>query len=475
MKKFYQSISCLTVAGVMALAPSLSACAMTQDESVYVKLQPDGNTKEISVVEHLINDLKEQQLFDQSILENIENLNGFETFSSNGEKVTWNANGEDIYYRGDSKKELPIKLDISYKLDGAEKPIDEILGKSGNVEIELKYTNLSKVGEMYTPFVAAMATTLNEDQVSNVTVTNGKATSNGRTIAVAGVATPGLYESIGLDELRTADTVIINFDTENFELNDIYTIVTPKLLDSADLQTFSELDELYTKSNQLSDSSKQLAKGTADLQNGIGKLRASIAELKSKLASTNTQSLIDDATKSQIKTQAGQAAATEMEAKRTALIAMTTQQLKQNTNLVGALQAVGAPVDDVLNQLAASSFELAKQTAITTAENTASNLADNITSAVASKISRTIIDASDLLLAGTDQLVAAAGKLNDGMSKFDREGIQALNNFVNGKVKVTANKIEQLIKLADEYNNYAGISPEAGGTTKFIMMVEGQK
>ena len=479
MKKIYQSGICLALAGTMALMPSVSAYAMMQDESVYVKLQANGEAKDISVIEHLINDLKESQLFDQSTLQGIENLNGFETFSADGENIKWEANGKDIYYRGTSQKELPIKLEITYKLDGEEKSIDEVLGKNGHIEIQLKYTNLSKVGSMYTPFVAAVATTLNEDKVSNVKVTNGKATSNGRTIAVAGVAAPGLYESLGLAELETADTVTISFDTNKFELGDIYTIVTPKLLESADLQAFSELDDLYTKTNQLSASSKQLVSGTAQLESGIKELRSSVAKLKAQLGgaagAAGAESLIDEVTLGQIKAQAGQAAAAEMEAKKATMVAMIMQQLQQNTSLVGALQAAGAPGEAVLRQLAESSFELAKQTAITTAEATASNLTNTLATAIQSSVSQTLVSIPDLLLAGIDQLVAGASELSAGMAQFDREGIQTLTNFVNDKVKVTTNKIKQLVALAEDYNNYAGIAPEVEGTTKFIMMVEGRK
>lgn len=48
------------------------------------------------------------------------------------------------------------------------------------------------------------------------------------------MATPGLYESLGIDELRGSDTVTISFETSKFELGDIYSIATPKIIDSAD-------------------------------------------------------------------------------------------------------------------------------------------------------------------------------------------------------------------------------------------------
>ena len=37
------------------------------------------------------------KLYDNSALQNIENVKGDETFTQNGEMLTWNAAGNDIY------------------------------------------------------------------------------------------------------------------------------------------------------------------------------------------------------------------------------------------------------------------------------------------------------------------------------------------------------------------------------------------
>ena len=107
-----KSSICLATAGALALTP-LPTFALSQDETVYVKLQANGEVRTISVTEHLVNDLKNNELFDKSILTNVENLNGFEGFVVDGENVKWDAQGKDIYYRGESTKELPVKLEVS--------------------------------------------------------------------------------------------------------------------------------------------------------------------------------------------------------------------------------------------------------------------------------------------------------------------------------------------------------------------------
>ena len=41
-------------------------------------------------------------------LKDIENVKGDETFTQSGNKVTWQADGNDIFYQGTSESELPV-------------------------------------------------------------------------------------------------------------------------------------------------------------------------------------------------------------------------------------------------------------------------------------------------------------------------------------------------------------------------------
>lgn len=495
MKKFNRNLFALFTAGVVATVPSYASYAYSQDETVYVKLQSTGEVQNISVTEHLINDDKKQELIDHSFLKDIENLNGFETFTIENNSVKWNAAGKDIYYSGTTDQKLPIELNISYRLDGVEKTLDDIIGKSGKVEIRLYYKNLSKVGNLYTPFVAAVATTLDESKVSNVHVTNGKATSNGRTIAIAAVAAPGLYESLGLDELKNSDEVVISFETEKFELGEIYTIITPKILDSADLSTFSELDDLYAKVGLLSQSSNKLVKGTQNLKLGIDELRAAVLAAKQQV--TVPEMMLGEETISRIANAAASAAAQQVEAQRATISAGVKQQVEGNEILMNALKLQAAAmcqaqagmvcpeanVNSILTQLVEAtesamienSMILARTTAQQTAATTAREVALQISSAVQSEVGPALSGALDMMIGGINQLAKGANDLSAGMAQFDREGIQPLTNFVNGKVRVTTTRLNQLTKLADDYNNYAGLADDVQGTTKFIMMVEGRK
>ena len=497
MKKVIKSSICLATAGALALTP-LPTFALSQDETVYAKLQANGEVRTISVTEHLVNDLKDNELFDKSILTNVENLNGFEGFVADGENVKWDAQGKDIYYRGEATKDLPVKLEVSYYLDGEEKSLDQMLGRSGKVEIRLKYTNLSKVGNVWTPFVAMVATTLDESKVSDVEVTNGKAISNGRSVAVTAVAAPGLYESLGLEELRGTDEVALTYETEKFELGDIYTIVTPKLLDSEDLKVFAELDSLSAKSNQLAQSSGQLVTGANSLRDGIKELQAVLTQISKGLSGQTGELTLGQTEIAQITQKVQAAAEAKVQAQSATIRAGIKQQLAGNNVLKDALQleaeklcsaqiggatCPASAVAEVAAKLSAeleeqlfqSSYQLALTTAKQTAAATAEGVVGQMIQAVGNGMGDALMSGLNTMLAGVNKLAKGAEDLSAGMAKFDREGIQPLNIFVNGKVKVTSNKVKQLTKLADEYNNYAGIAEGAEGTTKFVLMIEGRK
>ena len=235
---------------------------------------------------------------DYSDLKGIINLNGSETFTSNNTSLTWNALGNDIYYQGKYESELPIKMNITYKLDGNDMNIDDMIGKSGKVEITIKYTNTDKHivnvnGKnelLYTPFVVTMGTTISNKN-TNIEVSNGKIVSNGTSSVIVGISTPGLYESLGLSELKNMDTITITYDTTCFELNTIYSMVTPKLITSTDLSAFDKLNSLYSKVNELQSNMNLIDESTTKVKEGSNLLKTKLGDSINGLSNNNTNAL----------------------------------------------------------------------------------------------------------------------------------------------------------------------------------------
>jgi len=77
---------------------TINTSSSGKDETVYVFAGADGSTNKIIVSDWLKNPDGESSLKDFSELKNIENVKGDETFSLSGKEVTWNADGNDIYY-----------------------------------------------------------------------------------------------------------------------------------------------------------------------------------------------------------------------------------------------------------------------------------------------------------------------------------------------------------------------------------------
>lgn len=280
------------------------------------------------------------------------------------------------------------------------------------------------------------------------------------------------------------------------ELSEIYSIVTPKLLDSDSLKTFTELDQLYGDMNTLSSSSKQLVSGAESLMNGTNELKSGVNSAKQKLQTLNIS--IDAGTMSAIKTTASNTASASVEAQRPTVAAGVKQQVESNSILMNALNLQAAemcsasiggatcPAENIAavqaqlvagveSSMTESSLQMMKQTAIQTATATAEKVATEVAATAQQKVKPMITEALGSMQSGANQLASGAATLSAGMTKFDREGIQPLSNFINGKVKVTASTIERLLELADEYDNYAGKPANITGTTKFVMMISGQK
>lgn len=257
--------------------------AYTKDETVYSKLDSTGSSYNTIVTSHIENTDKNSTIKDISDLLNIENTNGDEKFNQDGNSLVWETNkGGDIYYKGESNKELPVDCKIRYELDGKEIEAKELAGKSGTVKITLEYTNKDehivningKNVKMYTPFVAVAGTVVENDKNSNIEVSNGKIINDGTKSIIMGVAMPGLQESLGVSKstLDIPDSIEITMDATDFESSNIMTFVTPKIFEESDLSAFEKLDELYEKVDTIESSMNQIQDGANTLKDGANKL-----------------------------------------------------------------------------------------------------------------------------------------------------------------------------------------------------------
>lgn len=252
--------------------------AFTKDETVYSKTKSDGTVYNTIVNSHIKNEEQIQIINDMSDLLNIKNVHGDENFEQNDNNLIWNAAGSDIYYQGDSQKDLPIDCEITYELDGEKISAEDIVGKSGKVKITLNYINKDahtvningKKETLYTPFTVVCGTIINNENNRNIQISTGKVVDNGNKTIVLGICLPGLQDSLNLskNELEIPGKVEISMEATDFELNNIITYVTPKIIEEDDLKFLDDIDKIYGKVNTLQDASQKLEDGANTLKDG---------------------------------------------------------------------------------------------------------------------------------------------------------------------------------------------------------------
>lgn len=272
-----------------------------KDESVYLISDANGKVYNTIVSDHLTNKDKADTLEDQSNLKDIKNVKGDEEFTQDGDKLTWKAGGNDIYYQGTTDEEAPVSQKVTYYLDGEEIAPEDLAGKSGKVTIHFDYTNNSsyketingKEVEVKVPFAAVTAMVL-DDSFTNVEVKNGKVQSNGDNNIIIGYALPGIKESLNvedsdfIDDLELPEDFEVTADVKDFKLDTAMTIVmNAGSMVSMEKGDSSSLDDMI---DELSDASTQLKDGSSDLAKGIDTLQSSLADYASGMSELYSKS-----------------------------------------------------------------------------------------------------------------------------------------------------------------------------------------
>lgn len=266
-----------------------------KDETVYVFSAADGEVTKILVNEHLKNKDGAGELKDVSDLKDITNMKGYEEYIQEGDKLTWKAEGNDIYYQGTTDKKLPVSVKVTYYLDGKEIAPEELAGKSGKVTIRYDYSNDAVVSkeidgkktDIKVPFVAVTGMVLNPS-FKNVSVTNGKAIEEGESDIVIGYALPGLAESLALEseDIEVPDYFEVTADVTDFKMEMTVTMIANGSgVTMGGKLDFGQLDELITA---ISGAGSDLSEGAEQVSGGAGTISEKMGELNTGIGTLNT-------------------------------------------------------------------------------------------------------------------------------------------------------------------------------------------
>lgn len=518
-------VVCLLIG--LTLLP-LNTYALTKNETVYTILNSDGSVNKTTVNESILNKKNVKEINDYTVLDNIINLSSGSEYSKNGKNLTWSLNDSNILYKGTTNKSLPISVKVTYKLNGEKKELKDILGKSGNVEIIIDYTNLDKhtvnvngtKTTMYTPFVVVTGTYIDNKNNSDIKVTNGKTYETAGKTFVSMISTPGLIESLGGS--KELNEVKISYKTTKFELNSIYSVVMPKIVDKSILSNFDKLDPIYSKFSELQtnmdlivSSSKELRDGTSllknTLNNSIGNLTTENLLTKEKkdlisssavdgVNKTFTEEYVNNLSESVWKeVEASMANGDDvLEAKVKDILVnyltevgllrdyvncetgkavvsmggeMTSEQQRSCALVLAdkALPYFKTLTNEVSSYVAEKvsksvSASVSKNVALETAKSVSVNVSTSVTNQLLTETKKSLNE----LYLGITKIDDGMNALYNGLDKYNKEGINTLSNALNN-AKTMEEKIKTLVNLGSEYDSFAGSNIDSD--TKFIMVI----
>lgn len=270
-----------------------------KDETVYVNLDPEGAPIEKTSSIRLHSDSPLGKIKDKTSLKDVVNVKGDEVPEINGDTMEWETENSDIFYQGNSDKELPLEIKVSYSLDGKSVDPKSIIGESGEIKIDVSVKNKDsqviklengKEKNVYTPFSSIVAVNLPIDKFINVKVNSGKVVSDGNNQVVTYIALPGLKESLDLDKniIDIPEYLSITADVVDFEMSSIIVTATSELPEVDDFESAGDFDELIDGIDKIVDASEKLSEATGKLLEGQLSLSDGIEQFTTGINKVNT-------------------------------------------------------------------------------------------------------------------------------------------------------------------------------------------
>lgn len=263
---------------------------LSKDETVYVLCGSDGSISKIIVSDWLKNGSQESTIQDKTNLSDIEVTKGETNYQLDNNKMTvWDANGGDVYYQGTSIEKLPVDMKVTYELDGKNISTQDLEGKSGKVKINYQFTNntyqMVDVNgvqtKIYVPFTMLTGLMLDNQQFSNIKVSNGKIVNLGDSSIVMGFALPGMQENLNISDtdLELPTNIEIEADVKEFSFGSTMTLATNELFNELDLSNVENETDLMQSMSALTDGMAQLLDGSSQLYENLGLLLEKSDEL----------------------------------------------------------------------------------------------------------------------------------------------------------------------------------------------------
>lgn len=277
----------------VAFASSEGNAPIEKSDEILIQTDASGNVTAKKAQVTITGANSTDPIKDKTILTDIRNVNGDETFTQQADgTIIWENAGKDIKYTGTLNAELPFSMKVTYYLNDQEINPEDLMGKTGKVKIIYSFenhmfTDVDVDGETYhtcIPFMAVTSFSLPMDCFSNVESLDGGLVVEefGNQYYILGVATPGENEALnlrimGLDKyVRFPESFGFIADVTNFQMPSVITCVTTHVTDKLDFSKIKtpedmndKIEELVAATEQLVDGSDKLSDGTSLLSDGV--------------------------------------------------------------------------------------------------------------------------------------------------------------------------------------------------------------
>ena len=218
---------------------------VAKTETVYVNLDNSGNCVKTIVSDWLHTIKAGVYIDDVTNLSEIENVKDDSYPEVNGQNLRWHMNTTDLYYQGVSDAKLPLDFEIKYYLNGIETPVEDVVGKSGTVKVEITIHNTDEYTVsvngtdtvMYNPLLVVGGVVLSESKFQNISVENGRAVGDGSKQYAIFSGFPGISDSLGISSaaiqdggettVNFSDTFSITAEATDFELGNLMFAAVP--------------------------------------------------------------------------------------------------------------------------------------------------------------------------------------------------------------------------------------------------------
>ena len=178
---------------IMVLGCTGALAGNMKHERVYVVAGADGTVESITDSIRLENAEKRNELSDRTMLSGIQNVNGDETFTLEGETLTWKADGKNVIYQGTSDKAPAVLPVVTLTLDGKEISTADLKEKNGEAVLTVTYRT-----EGQAPALVLTALPLPENGISDLKAENAAVLTEADRSVLVGWAMPNMDASLHL-------------------------------------------------------------------------------------------------------------------------------------------------------------------------------------------------------------------------------------------------------------------------------------